>query len=73
MSHQAPIYVDRMLLRLGVPSTASELSEYLDVPISSIRARLYQLKKSCRVQRLTRVVHVDSKRGRPYEYLWVRA
>ena len=73
MSHQEPIYVDRLLLRLGVPSTASELSEYLDVPISSIRARLYQLKKRNRVQRLPRVVHADSKRGRAYEHLWVRA
>lgn len=72
MSHQEPIYVDRMLLRLGVPSTAWELSEYLNVPIHNIRARLYQLKKRSRVQRLGRVVHVESKRGRAYEYLWVR-
>lgn len=57
----------RIVRRLCVPCTPSELSATLDVPVPTMRAMLYQLQRYERVRRMDR--RVVGASGLP-EYLW---
>jgi hypothetical protein len=62
---------ERIVRRLAVPCTPTELAAIMGASVHSVRAYLYQLRDAGRVERLNRRLPPAHPIG-PGEYLWQR-